>query len=40
MTLGIIFIALLVIGGVVEWFVYDQAIYWHKEKGDPRNFPP
>lgn len=40
MLLGIAFIALLVLAGIVEWYVYDKAIYWHDDKRDPRNFPP
>jgi hypothetical protein len=38
--LGIAFIVLLALAGMVEWYVYDKAIYWHAEKRDPRNFPP
>lgn len=39
MLFGIAFIALLVLAGIVEWYVYDRAMWWH-EKRDPRNFPP
>jgi hypothetical protein len=40
MTLGIIFIVLIALAGIVEWYVYDRAIYWHDDRRDPRNFPP
>lgn len=41
MVLGIIFIVVLVLGGLFEWYVYDRAMYWHDDsKRDPRNFPP
>jgi hypothetical protein len=41
MLLEILIAALIIIAGVIECYVYDQAIYWHSdEKRDPRNFPP
>jgi hypothetical protein len=40
MALEIAFIALIVILGLGEWYVYDRALWWHADKGDPRNFPP
>jgi hypothetical protein len=40
MLLGAAFIVLFVLGGIIEWYVYDRAIYWHDHKRDPRNFPP
>ncbi|HEU5105848.1 MAG TPA: hypothetical protein VFU11_08390 [Solirubrobacterales bacterium] len=40
MILGIIFIVLLALGAVVEWYVWDRAIFWHEDHRDPRNFQP
>jgi hypothetical protein len=40
MLWGIAFIVILVVGALVEWYVYDRAIYWHDDRRDPRNFPP
>lgn len=41
MLLGILFLVLVVILGAAEWYVYDQAMYWHsEEERDPRNFTP
>jgi len=40
MLLGMAFIVLVVLGAIVEWYVYDRALWWHDDKRDPRNFPP
>ena len=41
MVFGIvIFMVLIVLGAIVEWYVYDRALYWHEDRRDPRNFPP
>jgi hypothetical protein len=40
MLIGIGLIVLLMLAAIVEWYVYDRALWWHGEKRDPRNFPP
>jgi hypothetical protein len=40
MLFGIALIIAVVFGAIIEWYVYDRAIYWHEDRGDPRNFPP
>jgi hypothetical protein len=38
--LGIIGAVIVVIAVLGEWYVYDQALWWHNDDRDPRNFPP
>jgi len=40
MVLGIIAVAIGVLVAIGEWYVYDQALWWHADKRDRRNFPP
>ncbi len=40
MLLGVIFIVVILLVSIGEWYVYDRALWWHHDSRDPRNFPP
>lgn len=40
MVLEVILIVVGVVLVLGEWIAWDQALLWHEEKRDPRNFPP
>jgi hypothetical protein len=40
MILEIALLALLLVVGIGEWYIYDHSLWWHDDKQDPRNFPP
>lgn len=40
MLFGIFLIVALILVSVGEWYAYSGGLLWHKEKRDPRNFPP
>jgi hypothetical protein len=38
---GAIFVVLLVLGAVAEFWIYDKAMWWHSDmKADRRNWTP
>jgi hypothetical protein len=38
---GVIFLVLLVLAAVVEFWIYQEAVWWHSDsKSDRRNWTP